>query len=217
MPACCAASWGVASWVLAFALPPLVADPTPSLDQLTVIDQGPQVTVVWHFFYKLLPPKFILREINSQAIDLDDPATLKTKPGRLASAAFALTLDGQPAPLTKISELTVAPDGGCFATLLYPGRQNGRLQLQETLLPYYPSSYVINYEIYSPLDRGAGRIGLFHRRRALARRRPTSSSAAPPRPRPSIGSTPPHSCSSRPSCAWPGSTPTGFSWRSFSS
>jgi hypothetical protein len=146
---------------LLLAALPLSADPVPSLDQLTVIDQGAQVTVVWHFFSKLLPPKVTLREKNPRVVTLDDPATLKQNLSELASAAFAITLDGQPDPLTKISELTVAPDGGCFATLLYPGRKNGRLQMRETLLPDYPSSYIINYQVYSPLDRARGVSGYF--------------------------------------------------------
>ncbi len=142
------------------AVVPLRADPVPSLDQLTVIDQGRQITILWHFFYKLLPAKFSVPENNLQ-IALDDPATLKPSLARLASSAFVLTLDGQPAPLTKLAELTVAPDGGCFATLLYPGRQNAHLQLRETLLPLYPASYVINYQIYSPLAPARGVSGYF--------------------------------------------------------
>lgn len=141
--------------------PPADADPTPSLDQLYVIDQGRQFTVIWHFYYKLLPPKFIFREKNSKPIVLDDPATLKENLADIASAAFDLQVDGVPAPLLKIQELTVAPDGGCFATLLYPGHKNGRLQLRENLLPYYPSSYIINYQVYSPLDRLKGVSGYF--------------------------------------------------------
>ncbi len=139
----------------------LAADPTPSLDEVTVIDQGPQITVLWHFFPKLLPSKVSLDENPSQVVVLDDPATLKQNLAALAATAFALTVDGQPAPLAKVSELTVAPDGGCFATLLYPGRRNGHLQVREPLLPSYPSSYIINYQIYSPLDPARGVSGYF--------------------------------------------------------
>ena len=144
-----------------FCAPPVNADPTPSLDQLYVIDQGRQFTIIWHFYYKLLPPKFILREKNSKMVALDDPATLKENLGDIASVAFVLTVDGEPAPLIKIQELTVAPDGGCFATMLYPGHKNGHLELREDLLPYYPSSYVMNYQIYSPLNRLKGVSGYF--------------------------------------------------------
>jgi hypothetical protein len=137
---------------------PLFADPVPSLDQLTVIDQGPQITVIWHFYLKLLPAKFIPPGTSAQ-VALDDPSALRQNLTLLASSAFSLTLDGQPAPLTKISELTVAPDGGCFVSLLYPGRRSGHLQFRETLLPVYPSSYVINYRIYSPLAPARGLSG----------------------------------------------------------
>jgi len=154
----CVVLMGVAGIVGA---PPVFADPTPSLDQLYVIDQGRQFTVIWHFYYKLLPLKFILREKNSKMIALDDPATLKENLADIASVAFELKIDGQPAPLTKISELTIAPDGGCFVTMLYPGHKNGHLELQENLLPYYPSSYVMNYQIYSPLNRLKGVSGYF--------------------------------------------------------
>ena len=139
---------------------PLRADPVASLDQLTVLDQGRQITVSWHFYYKLLPPKITLPESNAQ-VTLDDPATLKQNLATLATAAFALTLDGQPAPLTQLSTLNLAPDGGCFATLLYPGRKNARVQLRETILPLYPPSYIINYQVYSPLAPAHGVSGYF--------------------------------------------------------
>lgn len=140
--------------------PSLFADPVPSLDQLTVIDQGNHVTVIWHFYYKLLPSKPSLPPGNAQIV-LDDPATLKQNLAALASSAFEITLDGQPAPPEKISELNVAPDGGCFATLLFPGHKNAHMELRETILPLYPASYVINYEIYSPLDKARGVSGYF--------------------------------------------------------
>jgi hypothetical protein len=146
---------------LAAAARPLPADPTPSLDQLLFIPQGGQVTLLWHFYYKLLPPKFIFREKNSLAISLDDPATLKQNLTLVASNAFDLNLDDRPAPLTKIIELTLAPDGGCLAKLLYPGRRNGRLRLREPLLAYYPSSYVMDYRIFNPLRRGHLPAGYF--------------------------------------------------------
>ena len=142
------------------ALLPLRADPVPSLDQLTVIDQGSQLTLIWHFYYKLLPQRITLPG-NGTQVALDDPATLKQNLALLARNAFALTLDGQPAPLTSLDGLNLALDGGCYATLLYPGRKNARVQLRETILPLYPASYIINYEIYSPLARARGVTGYF--------------------------------------------------------
>jgi len=148
----------VASYLAAIL--PLCADPVPSLDQLTVIDQGRQVTLIWHFYYKLLPQKFSLPDGGTQ-VALDDPATLRQNLTRLARGAFALTLDGHPVPPTDLSELNLAADGGCYATLFYAGHKNARLELRETILPLYPPSYVINYEIYSPLARARGVTGYF--------------------------------------------------------
>ena len=142
------------------AVLPLRADPVPSLDQLTVIDQGSQLTLIWHFYYKLLPQKFSLPGENTQ-IALDDPATLRQNLTRLARGAFALTINGQPTWLADLSELNLAADGGCYATLFYDGHKNGHLELRETILPLYPPSYIINYEIYSPLARARGVTGYF--------------------------------------------------------
>jgi len=145
---------------LAMVVLPLRADPTPSLDQLTVLDQGSQIIITWHFYYRLLPKKLILPGGSTQ-ITLDDPATLRPNLEALVRSAFALTLDGQPAPLTTLSELNLAPDGGVDATLLYPGRKNARLQVREPLLPLYPSTYIINFEIYSPSARAHAVTGYF--------------------------------------------------------
>jgi hypothetical protein len=138
----------------------LRADPTPSLDRLTVIDQGSQIIVVWQFYHRLLPQKFILPGGNTQ-IALDDPATLKANIVTLAGSAFTLTLDGKPALPPTLSEVNLAADGGCYTTLIYPGHKNARITLQENLLPDYPPGYVINYEIYSPLARARGITGYF--------------------------------------------------------
>ncbi len=146
--------------LVVFALP-TAADPTPSLDQLMIMPQGSQVMVIWHFYFKLLPPKFIFREKNSLPIVLDDSATLKQNLAVLATNAFDYTLDGRPMPLVKLSELSIAPDGGCMARLLYPGRKNGRLQLSEPLLSYYPSSYIMDYRIFRPLKRARNPTGYF--------------------------------------------------------
>ena len=142
------------------AVLPLRADPTPSLDQLTVLDQGSQLTLIWHFYTKLLSTKFIPPEYKEQIEE-----GLTAKPPRssteiLVRAAFILTLDGQPIKPVSV-ETNLAADGGCTATLVYPGRKNARLELRETLLPYYPSAYIINYEIYSPLARARGVTGYF--------------------------------------------------------
>ena len=142
------------------AVLPLRADPVPSLDQLTVIDQGSQLTLIWHFYYKLLPKKFSLPGSGVQ-VDLTDPATLRDQLIRLSRNAFALTVDGKPAPLADQGRVSLAADGGCDATLFYTGRQNAHIGLRETLLPLYPSSYIINYEIYSPLARAHSVTGYF--------------------------------------------------------
>ena len=89
----------------------------------------------------------------------DDPTTLRQNLRELATSAFEVTLDGRTDPLQTISELTLAPDGGCFATLIYTGQKKGRVTVRETILPAYPASYIINYEIYNPLDRGRGVSG----------------------------------------------------------
>ncbi|HEX4141075.1 MAG TPA: hypothetical protein VHY09_12050, partial [Candidatus Methylacidiphilales bacterium] len=147
--------------VLCFvAVLPLRADPVPSLDQLTVIDQGSQLTLIWHFYYKLLPEKLSLPESGAQ-VALDDPATLKAGLATLARGAFAITVDGKPNPPTALSDLNLAADGGCYATLSYPGRKNAHVELRETILPLYPPGYIINYEIYSPLARSRGVTGYF--------------------------------------------------------
>jgi hypothetical protein len=78
----------------------------------------------------------------------------------VALGAFALTVDGKAVQPT-LSEVNLAADGGCYATLVYPGRKNARLELRETILPLYPPSYIINYEIYSPLARAHGVTGYF--------------------------------------------------------
>jgi hypothetical protein len=139
---------------------PLRADPVPSLDELTVIDQGSKLTLIWHFYYKLLPEKPSLPE-NGMQVDLTNPDTLRDNLTRLSLSAFTLTIDGKPAPLAAPGRVNLAADGGCDATLVYAGRQNARLELRETLLPLYPPSYIINYEIYSPLARARGVTGYF--------------------------------------------------------
>ena len=149
----------VVSLVLVVLAPPVAADPTPSLDELMIAPQGSQVTLTWDFYYKLLPSKFIFREQNSQPVTLDDPPTLKQNLTFIAANAFDLTVDGQPAPLTKIAELTLARDGGCIVRLLYPGRKNGRLQVREPLLSYYPPSYIMDYRVYAPLKRARNPTG----------------------------------------------------------
>jgi hypothetical protein len=121
------------------AVLPLRADPAPSLDQLTVIDQGSELTLVWHFYYKLLPQKFTLPEYETQ-VDLGDAATLRQNLSRIARNAFAITIDGKLAPPADLSQINLAADGGCYATLFYSGRKNARLELRETLLPLYPPS-----------------------------------------------------------------------------
>jgi hypothetical protein len=142
------------------AVLPLRADPVPSLDQLTVIDQGSQLTLVWHFYYKLLPQKFTLPEYGTQ-VDLTDAAALKQNLTRIARVAFAITIDGKLAPPADLSEINLAADGGCTATIFFSGSKNARLELRETILPLYPPSYIINYEIYSPLARAHGVTGYF--------------------------------------------------------
>ncbi len=149
---------GLAAGLLPFLLR---ADPTPSLDQLYVIDQGPQLSLIWHFYYKLLPAKFVLPQRNGVVISLADPSTRRQNLTDLAFAAFTLTIDGREAPPTGIAELTPAPDGGCFVTLLYRGHRKGRLELRDNLLPVYPASYVMNYEIYNPWARAEGVSGYF--------------------------------------------------------
>jgi hypothetical protein len=151
--------FAVAAFCLAAVLP-LRADPVPSLDQLTVIDQGNQLTLVWHFYYKLLPQKFTLPEYGTQ-VDLGDAATLKQSLIRIARSAFAITIDGKPAPPADLSEINLAADGGCTVTLFFSGSKNAQLELRETILPLYPASYIINYEIYSPVARAHNVTGYF--------------------------------------------------------
>jgi hypothetical protein len=128
----------------------LSADPTPSRSQLTL---------VWHFYPRLLPAKFSLPRSGAQIV-LDDPASLKSNLTALAADAFQLSLEGQ-AQGPRSDDVNFTADGGCYATLLYPGRKNARVQLRETILPLYPPGYVINYEIYSPVARARGVTGYF--------------------------------------------------------
>jgi hypothetical protein len=124
-----------------------------------VLDHGDQLVVDWHFYPRLLPARFNLPEHPEQSIALDDPATLKENLTKLASAAFAVTLDGKSVALANPPDVTVAPDGGCDVTLIYRGRKNSHLQVRETILPLYPSSYIIDYQVYSPLAPVRGSIG----------------------------------------------------------
>lgn len=138
---------------------PLRADPVPSLDQITVVDQGSRISVLWHFYYRLLPSEINLPGLRTQ-VSLGNPATLKDNLSTLAAHAFEMVVDGQAqAPLSV--ELNLAPDGGAFANLVYPGRKQGRLRLRETLLPLYPPTYIINYDISSPLARERALTGYF--------------------------------------------------------
>jgi hypothetical protein len=141
-------------------LPSLRADPTPSLDQITVIDQGVQLTLIWHFYPKLLPEKFSLPGSGVQ-VDLGTPATLLQNLIRLSRNAFTVTVDGKTVPPAEQGQAIPAPDGSCYATLFYAAHKNGSVTLQENILPLYPPGYVINYEIYSPLARARGVTGYF--------------------------------------------------------
>ena len=142
------------------AVLPLRADPVPSLDQFSVIDQGSQLTLVWHFYPTLLPTKFIPPEYKAQIEEGLTAMPPRSSTEILVRAAFILTLDGQPIKPVSV-ETNLAADGGCTATIVYPGRKNARLELREILLPHYPPSYIINYEIYSPLARAHGVTGYF--------------------------------------------------------
>jgi hypothetical protein len=142
------------------AVLPLRADPVPSLDQLTVIDQGNQITLVWHFYYKLLPQKFSVPDTGVQ-VDLAEASTLRDNLIRISRNAFTITIDGKPAPMAEQGQVNLAADGGCYATIFYSGRKNAHLELREPILPLYPASYIINYEIYTPLARSHGVTGYF--------------------------------------------------------
>ncbi len=116
--------------------------------------------MVWHFYYRVLPPRLTLKENHGEAIALNDPPTLKQSLRDIASVAFTVTLDGQSAPLQPIDdELTMAPDGGVQVRLVYPGRPGGHLHVQDNMLAYYPAGYVINYQFSSPVDRWRGTAG----------------------------------------------------------
>ena len=139
---------------------PLRADPVPSLDQITVIDQGSQLILIWHFYSKLLPQKFSVPEYGVQ-VDLGNPDTRLQNLIKLSRNAFKVTIDGKVVLPAEQGQAVPALDGGCYVTLYYPGHKNARLELRENLLPLYPASYVINYEIYSPLARARGVTGYF--------------------------------------------------------
>lgn len=142
------------------AILPLRADPVPSLDQISVIDQDSQITLIWHFYDKLLPQKFSVPEYGVQ-VDLGNPDTRLQNLIKLSRNAFKVTIDGKVVLPAEQGQAVPALDGGCYVTLYYPGHKNARLELRENLLPLYPASYVINYEIYSPLARARGITGYF--------------------------------------------------------
>jgi hypothetical protein len=138
----------------------LEADPIPSPDQFAAYDQGSVIMVTWHFYPKFLPAKFTVPE-TTLPVALDDPATLKATIAELARASFSFSLDGAPLALRVPPDVSIAPDGGCVVRMLYPGRKNGRLVIRNHLTPVYPPAYVMDYRVFSPINRAHCAVGYF--------------------------------------------------------
>jgi hypothetical protein len=134
--------------------------PERSMANLQIEDQGNQLVVSWHFYYFLLPQRFVLHEKQDTPISLGtaDDHLLEQNLSEIALGAFDFKVDGQTVQPTLL-KLTTYPNKSCLVLLSYPGHPRSQVELRAPVLKYFPKGYFFSVSFWGSAGKQGALFG----------------------------------------------------------